>query len=1426
MPCGLVSTISLFHPIIILRMRIFTRFLLFLAFCVPIGLFGQTTVTIATGTVVAPSTSFNSNPIYRSNAGSGFDYSQAIYLYTQAELAAVGIFPGAVIDKLAWNKTTAFGTVATGNLATWSITMKNSFATPSPTWSSTSFATQTAGATVVYTGSIVPAASGWLTLTFTTPFTYNGGALEIGSNWNCSATAGNPTTGGFSWLNRAVPNSVFGHSASSNALTLALQANRPDVQLTFTGGAPPTCFAPTGLTTANLTPNTVTLNWVAPTAGTPADYEFAVTTSATPPASGTLLGGTATTTNVSGLSANTTYYGYVRTFCGGTDYSGWASTGAFFTGYCQVSTGAQTSWTSAFSTTGGLTNISYTAAAGAAGGYQNLTNTMVFANYPGSPALLNLTAGGPTCGFAIWSDLNDNLVFETTERIFVTSAFITSTAVGGVPLTIPGTAAIGSHRARLVVDFNNSAPVNPCAIPTRGEYTDFTIEVVAAPPPPCASTPAPAGAATGVVRNPTLTWAVAAGATSYQVYLGTATNPALVATVTTLAYTPSALLTANTGYFWKVVPVNGAGAATGCTEWTFTTGAGFQYCTPVTSSGCTDGDVIAQVILNTLNNNSGTGCPSGLLGYSDYTTNTALTTNLQAGTSYSCQVWAGQFSESYAAWIDYDDNGVFDHPAERIGFTSTPVTGSGTVGALGSSASFPVALSCAPPVGVHRLRVRAMYNIAGSAMTPCGNNAFGETEDYLITIDPPPPCPQPGQLAYTAPTNTLTWVAGCTEIRWDLFIAPTGGTAPTGATTPTQAGLTALSYIPTGLTSSSTYEVWVRADCGAGSTSVWTGPVSFTVPIANDECTGAVTLTPQPFAAGCPAPTVGTTVGATASLTPASTPWPSSSDDDVWYQFTTGATQTGCEIRFCNVTFPVGTTANIGVEMHADCATASIVNANTAVTAGNGSVAFIGLVAATNYKFRVLTIGTAERINFDISVVEPDVPPGCATPLTPANTATLVPANTPLTWSAPTTGGAPLAYRVYIWETATTQPSTPTTTVAGLTYTPTLQLQNTSYSWFVAPVNSGGEATGCTIFSYTTEPPPPPPANNDPSGAIALTLSSTCTLLPATNASATATETVAPWTAIPAPTCASYQGGDVWFQFTVPAGTDSIIIDSQTGVVLDGGMSIYSSSDNTATGTFTQLECDDDDSANGAMPLLARKVEAGSYVVGNTYFVRFWEFGGNGNGTFSICARKVDLPTSTLTLTNTFIEGYMDPMTPGNMRPVMANAVAAGGTVPGVPAPTTAQCDIITVELHATTTPFALVQTATTILSTTGAATVTFPGTVIGNSYYVVLKGRNIVETWSAAPVVFTATASQSFTTAFGANLGLVGTVPVIFSGDINAPQDGSVDFFDYPIWEADYNNFTSGYIPADLNGDGGVDFFDYPIWEANYNNFIGVIKP
>lgn len=140
--------------------------------------------------------------------------------------------------------------------------------------------------------------------------------------------------------------------------------------------------------------------------------------------------------------------------------------------------------------------------------------------------------------------------------------------------------------------------------------------------------------------------------------------------------------------------------------------------------------------------------------------------------------------------------------------------------------------------------------------------------------------------------------------------------------------------------------------------------------------------------------------------------------------------------------------------------------------------------------------------------------------------------------------------------------------------------------------------------TFSLEAAPPPPANDDCAGAIALTVGTSCTFAQYTTANASGS------TGAPAPGCASYSGGDVWFSVVVPAG-GRLIIDSNTGGMTDGGMAIYSGT----CGSLTLIECDDDDSANGLMPYIDRS----GLTPGSTIYIRFWEYGNDSPGTFSIC---------------------------------------------------------------------------------------------------------------------------------------------------------------------------------------------------------------
>ena len=154
--------------------------------------------------------------------------------------------------------------------------------------------------------------------------------------------------------------------------------------------------------------------------------------------------------------------------------------------------------------------------------------------------------------------------------------------------------------------------------------------------------------------------------------------------------------------------------------------------------------------------------------------------------------------------------------------------------------------------------------------------------------------------------------------------------------------------------------------------------------------------------------------------------------------------------------------------------------------------------------------------------------------------------------------------------------------------------------------------------------------------------------------------------------------------------------------------------------------------------------------------------------------------------------------------------------------------DNIMVELKDAIT-YELVASKETLLHTDGSATVTFTPELNG-LYYIVVKHRNSIETWSANPIyVFDLPIIYDFTSssdkAYGDNLVDLGSgFFALYSGDIN--QDGNVDNTDYSILESDLNNFTTGYSSSDLNGDGNVDNTDYSIFETNSNNFIFKITP
>ena len=124
-------------------------------------------------------------------------------------------------------------------------------------------------------------------------------------------------------------------------------------------------------------------------------------------------------------------------------------------------------------------------------------------------------------------------------------------------------------------------------------------------------------------------------------------------------------------------------------------------------------------------------------------------------------------------------------------------------------------------------------------------------------------------------------------------------------------------------------------------------------------------------------------------------------------------------------------------------------------------------------------------------------------------------------------------------------------------------------------------------------------------------------------------------------------------------------------------------------------------------------------------------------------------------------------------------------------------------------------------------ASANFTGTPSG-SYYVAVKHRNGLQTWSANPIPVNGSLydfTTSNTKAFGDNMKEVENgLWAFYSGDLNA--DDNIDLLDMSLMEVDINLFNFGYLGTDVNGDGNVDLLDVPVMEENINNFIFTSRP
>jgi len=1066
-----------------------------------------------------------------------------------------------------------------------------------------------------------------------------------------------------------------------------------------------------------------------------------------------------------------------------------------------------------------------------AGLYSNFRTSVTAGNVvqgttvPYSVSILQCNSGPYGNQFKIYIDYNQNGSF-TDPGEEVASQTGAGAWTGTGTITIPISATVGTTVMR-IVDVEGTV-AGPCGTYTWGETEDYLLNIVAT----TACTGAPAPGNTLASANP-----VCPGA---NVTLSLQ-NPPLSSGNTFQWYNNSGAIAGATNQTYTVVGFNAVDdyyADVTCTGSGLTTSSNLIsltlnsylncYCVPTSTngtSGCFYG-VISNVTINTLNHN-----PPCLNAQPYFYLNPAIgaaTTTLEPGQSYTISVTSGVYN-GIGVWIDYNQSGSFD----ATEYTDISGNNNSTGSAWTGTAIVNVPLSAVQ--GQTRMRVRSAYYCCFPApitsADACSSMTYGETEDYEISIIVPAPCtgtPAPGNTVASAtavcPTTVVNFGLSNTNlgsgITYQWF---NNGGAIAGATNSfySQSITTADDFYAvvtctnSGMTTSSnlvSISLNPFSDCYCASAATTTADEEIYQVTVN----GASTDPAYANANGCTTPAPGpgsilsrysnfktlgnlTTVmqGATVSFEVRENECDGatfySNGIGIWIDYNhNGQFTDPGEAVYIEATTSAATGASPGGDKVISGTFIVPIGALSGQTAmrviAAESISGAGLTPCLSYGY-----GETEDYLINITVASP-----CAGTPTPGNTlasASAVCANAAVNFTLQNiTVGSGVTYQWFNNSGA----------IAGATNS-TYNTIITAANNFYAIVTCSGNSGTSTPVAITVNPATLCYCTPTNAGGACITNVSFATLNN-TTPGCTGTNN---YNLYPTPVTSVTQGSSYTFSLTTDAAAiASVWIDfNQDGTyAASEWQQVFTSA---TSGTITV-----------AIPITA--------ILGVTGMRVRTRLTGNQNGASDACLAmgsgetedyrlSIDPVVTNTTLNLTmFIEGFWDGTSA--MLPVLANQFE----------PTTANAtDSIDVELRDSGT-LAVVGSARAVLNQNGTSTVVInPGVAAGN-YYIVVKHRNAIETWSAAPVAVTTTATYDFSSAasqaYGSNQVQISSSPLIFafySGDVLKDAAESTDLLDLTAVEADISNFVSGYVATDVNGDGNVDILDTPTLESNISNFI-----
>ncbi|WP_205728612.1 T9SS type A sorting domain-containing protein, partial [Flavobacterium sp. J27] len=677
------------------------------------------------------------------------------------------------------------------------------------------------------------------------------------------------TTQAAPWMQRVVSLSAFSGDIQARFRAVRGNGTNGDISLDdISFDEAPACLAPTNLIAYNITDTSVDIDWTG--SGVVFDWEYVVQPAGTgtPTGSGTPVDYQPIEGEITGLTPNTAYEVYVRTYCSASSQSTWFGP-VNFTTLCS----SVTEFTEDFEATTAAIFPACWAKVGSSGSAYPQTSTGITGNrnlymYSSSSSsrpvvkmipVSNADAGTHRMNMKVRANFTAGETLElgyltnpddANTFVSISSIVTNSTSVPQNFITVP----TGMPSGSVVFALRTGTMLYSVLI------DDVKWEEIPSTAPSCASnvvgTP---DASCGNFAN-NLSWDAVSGADGYRITLGTTPggNDVLdnVDLGSALTYTFTG--TINTTYYFTITPYNAIGDATGCVETTFTTNANGCYCTSVPTSnddlGITNVDVVS------------TSFPTPDVTYYDHT---ATSVDMSQGISNNVQItFATGYTYNTYILIDFNDDFDFDDAGEIVFSGESSATNPTTY-----NASF--VMSGTAPLGAHRMRIVTADFMP--TVNPCYSGTYGVTLDFTINIVAAS-CTPPA-------VGEITAVHDCANGQFSLDVEVTdlGSGSPSitdgvSSWTVTGVGITQVGPFAYGSSATLTLLHGTDAICNLSL-----GTFTYAVcPPVNDDLCNAIPLTLGAATTG----TAYTLEGATAQTNePVGSCFNNGIDGSVWFSF-------------------------------------------------------------------------------------------------------------------------------------------------------------------------------------------------------------------------------------------------------------------------------------------------------------------------------------------------------------------------------------------------------------------------------------------------------------------------------------------------------------------------------------------------------------